>query len=244
MRGRAWIFGCLFVVAVGVVLGKGLWTGPQAVPSEGTGSDEAAAQAPERAGGAQLSPAPVAPIPEGLGAEERRDIEVFRQASASVVFITSIALRRDFWSFDVMQIPQGTGSGFVWDKKGHIVTNFHVIEAGDKFSVTLADRSEWEADVVGAAADKDLAVLRLAAPTDRRVPRTQGQSHDLLVGPKVLALGNPFGLDHSMTSGIVSALGLQVGSPQGSHVFLTVLAIRFPQIDDSNDRSQRIFPHP
>jgi S1-C subfamily serine protease len=215
MKGRAWIFGCLLVVAIGVVLGKGLWTGPPAALAEGTGSEGRPAAAQEPAGSVLTSPAPASPLPEGLGPDERRDIEVFRRASASVVFITSIALRRDFWSFDVMQIPQGTGSGFVWDKKGHVVTNFHVIESGDKFSVTLADQSEWDADVVGTASDKDLAVLRIAAPAERLYPLTTGRSRDLLVGQKVLALGNPFGLDHSMTSGIVSALGRELKSPNG-----------------------------
>jgi S1-C subfamily serine protease len=154
-------------------------------------------------------------LPEGLGAEERRDIDVFRRASASVVYITAIAVRRDFWSFDVMQIPQGTGSGFVWDKQGHIVTNFHVIEEGDRFSVTLADQSEWEATVVGTAPDKDIAVIRIPAPPERLVPLPTGRSAGLLVGQKVLALGNPFGLDHSMTAGIVSALGRELKSPSG-----------------------------
>jgi S1-C subfamily serine protease len=215
MKGRAWIFGCLIVMAVGVVLGRGFFRGPSTAPVAGPGSEEAPVPAQEPPGNVEAPPAPASPLPEGLGPEERRDIEVFRRASASVVFITSIALRRDLWSFDVMQIPQGTGSGFVWDKKGHIVTNFHVIESGDKLAVTLGDRSEWEADVVGTAPDKDLAVLRIAAPADRLVPLTAGRSHDLLVGQKVLALGNPFGLDHSMTSGIVSALGRELKSPNG-----------------------------
>ncbi len=213
MRGRFWICGCLLVVAIGVVLGKGLWSEPRGAAAARTVSEEPLPAANEAASGPVAVLAPLTPIPEGLGLEERRDIEVFRRASASVVFITSIALRRDFWSFDVMQIPQGTGSGFVWDKRGDIVTNFHVIESGDKFSVTLADQSEWDAEVVGAAPDKDLAVLKVSAPAERLVPLTLGRSHDLLVGQKVLALGNPFGLDHSMTSGIVSALGRELKSP-------------------------------
>jgi S1-C subfamily serine protease len=166
-------------------------------------------------GSSPQSPTSQGALPEGLGVEERRDIDVFRRASASVVNITAIAVRRDFWSFDVMQIPQGTGSGFVWDKRGHIVTNFHVIEDGDRFSVTLSDQSEWEATVVGTAPDKDIAVIRIQAPADKLVPLAHGRSAGLLVGQKVLALGNPFGLDHSMTSGIVSALGRELQSPGG-----------------------------
>ena len=213
MRGRFWICGCLLVVAIGVVLGKGLWSEPRSEAAARTVSELPPPAARDAASGSVAAAAPLTPISEGLGPEERRDIEVFRRASASVVFITSIALRRDFWSFDVMQIPQGTGSGFVWDKRGDIVTNFHVIESGDKFSVTLADQSEWDAEVVGAAPDKDLAVLKISAPAERLVPLMLGRSHDLLVGQKVLALGNPFGLDHSMTSGIVSALGRELKSP-------------------------------
>jgi S1-C subfamily serine protease len=213
MRGRAWILGCLLIVAVGVVLGKGLLRGAPPVSDASAASEASPDQ--NRTNLRPASPVPAAALPEGLGPEEQRDIAVFRRASASVVFITSIALRRDFWSFDVMQIPQGTGSGFVWDRKGHVVTNFHVIESGDKLSVTLADQSEWEAEVVGTAPEKDLAVLKIAAPADRLFPLEPGRSHDLVVGQKVLALGNPFGLDHSMTSGIVSALGRELRSPGG-----------------------------
>jgi len=95
---------------------------------------------------------PDAPLPEGLSAEERRDIDAFRRASASVVFITNYTRQVDFFSFDAVETPSGTGSGFVWDKEGHIVTNFHVIEDGTKFSVTLGD-AEYDAALVGAAPD-------------------------------------------------------------------------------------------
>jgi S1-C subfamily serine protease len=161
---------------------------------------------------------PAGPLPEGLTGEEKRDIEVFRRAQASVVFITSLALRRSFFSFDVQQIPQGTGSGFVWDKRGHIVTNFHVIQEGDAFAVTLADQSEWEAKVAGVAPAKDLALLRITAPADRLVPLPVGASRGLLVGQRVLAVGNPFGLDHSLTVGVVSALGRELQSPNGRRI--------------------------
>ncbi len=155
------------------------------------------------------------PIPQDLTPSEVRDIEVFRRASSSVVFITSIALQRDFFSFDVQQIPQGTGSGFVWDDQGHIVTNFHVIAQGALFHVALADQSEWEATVVGKAPEKDLAVLKISATKERLVPLTVGKSVDLLVGQRVLAVGNPFGLDHSLTVGVLSALGRELSSPNG-----------------------------
>jgi len=154
-------------------------------------------------------------MPEDLTPEERRNIEVFREASVSVVFITSVTLRRDLFSFDVMQVPSGTGSGFVWDTQGHIVTNFHVIDGARAWLITLADQSEWEAKLVGVAPDKDLAVLRIDAPAEHLVPLSLGRSGTLAVGQRVLAVGNPFGLDHSLTVGVVSALGRELRSPGG-----------------------------
>lgn len=176
-----------------------------AAASPGPGAQPAAASRPAAPAG----------LPSDLGPEERRDIEVFRKASASVVYITSVALRRDFFSLDVMRIPQGSGSGFLWDRRGHVVTNFHVIEHGNEFAVTLSDRTSWAAKVIGAAPDKDLAVLRIDAPAASLLPLTLGQSNDLVVGQRVLALGNPFGLDHSLTTGVLSALGRELGSPSG-----------------------------
>ena len=157
---------------------------------------------------------PDAPLPEGLSAEERRDIDVFRRASGSVVFITNYTRQVDFFSFDAVETPSGTGSGFVWDKEGHIVTNFHVIEDGTKFSVTLGD-ADYDAVLVGAAPDKDLAVLKVDAPPGRLVPLILGRSGDLVVGQRVLAVGNPFGFDHTLTTGVVSGLGRELRSPSG-----------------------------
>jgi S1-C subfamily serine protease len=154
------------------------------------------------------------PLPEGLSEEETRGIEIFRRASASVVYITTTALRRDFF-FDAFQIPQGSGSGFFWDDRGHVVTNFHVIEGANRFSVTLADRTDWDAELVGIAPEKDLAVLKINAPPERLVSLTPGSSDALMVGQKVLAVGNPFGLDQTLTVGVVSALGRELRSPAG-----------------------------
>jgi len=160
---------------------------------------------------------PDAPLPEGLSAEERRDIDAFRRASASVVFITNYTRQVDFFSFDAVETPSGTGSGFVWDKEGHIVTNFHVIEDGTKFSVTLGD-AEYDAALVGAAPDKDLAVLKVDAPPGRLVALAVGRSGDLVVGQRVLAVGNPFGFDHTLTTGVVSGLGRELRSPSGRRI--------------------------
>jgi S1-C subfamily serine protease len=186
---------------------------PAPVPSAGAGSGGAGPTA--GAAAAAASPLPEPASLEGLAPEERRNIEIFRRAADSVVFITSIAYRRDFFTLDVFQIPQGTGSGFVWDRSGHVVTNYHVIEGGSAFSVTLADQTSYDAEVVGRAPDKDLAVLRIEAPASKLEPLPVGRSSGLLVGQSVLAVGNPFGLDHSLTVGVVSALGRELRAPNG-----------------------------
>ena len=165
--------------------------------------------APVLPAGAQTAP-PAAPIQ--LRSEERATIELFRTASPSVVFITSLALRRDAFTLNSLEIPQGSGSGFIWDKKGHVVTNYHVIMNANAAQVTLADHSTWKATLVGAAPEKDLAVLKIDAPAAQLFPLPVGSSHDLLVGQSVLAIGNPFGLDQSLTTGIISALGREIES--------------------------------
>jgi S1-C subfamily serine protease len=132
-----------------------------------------------------------------------------------VVNITTMAVRRDIFSMNIFQIPQGSGSGFVWDKRGHVVTNFHVIQGADAARVTFSDRSSYRATVVGVYPDKDLAVLRIDAPADRLKPIMVGSSSDLQVGQKVFAIGNPFGLDHTLTTGVISALGREIQSVTG-----------------------------
>jgi len=153
-----------------------------------------------------------------LAADEKTTIALFESASASVVYITSIELRRSFFSLNVYEIPQGTGSGFIWDNNGRIVTNYHVIEDAGRVEVTLADHSTWKATVVGIAPDKDLAVLLIPAPRDKLKPIAVGESNDLKVGQKVFAIGNPFGLDQTMTTGIVSALGREIKSVTGRSI--------------------------
>jgi S1-C subfamily serine protease len=150
-----------------------------------------------------------------LTAEERSVTQLFEEASPSVAYITSVSLRRDFFRLNVMEIPSGTGSGFVWDDRGNIVTNFHVIEDADRAEVTLADGTTWPASLVGYAREKDLAVLHIEAPRNQLRPIPIGTSSDLKVGQTVLAIGNPFGYDQSLTTGIVSALGREIVSPQG-----------------------------
>jgi len=157
--------------------------------------------------------APRALAPRGaLAADELANIEVFKRLSPSVVHITTLATERDFFNRSVQQVPSGTGSGFVWDNAGHIVTNFHVIQEGSGARVTLADQSSWPATLVGAFADRDLAVLKINAPRDKLPAIPVGSSRDLQVGQKVYAIGNPFGLDQTLTIGIVSALNREIDS--------------------------------
>jgi len=147
-----------------------------------------------------------------LAADELAHIELFRKASPSVVHITSLGVQRDLFSMNVQQVPRGTGTGFVWDAAGHIVTNYHVIQGANGARVTLADQSGYEAQLVGAFPDRDLAVLRIEAPKEKLPPIALGSSRDLLVGQRVYAIGNPFGLDQTLTTGIVSALGREIES--------------------------------
>ena len=150
-----------------------------------------------------------------LAEDEQNTIGLFEATSASVVYITSIELRRNLFSLNVYEIPQGTGSGIIWDRDGRIVTNYHVIEDANRLEVTLADHSAWKATVVGVSPDKDLAVLQISAPADNLNPIMIGESENLRVGQKVFAIGNPFGLDQTMTTGIVSALGREIQSVSG-----------------------------
>lgn len=205
------------LLLAGFVAGQAFPVGGSEAPSPAADPGQAAAKGPARAEPAVYRSA----APEGTPAavevfeDEERDIAVFHEASRSVVNITSLALRRDWWSMDIHQIPQGAGSGFIWDEQGHVVTNYHVIGEGDRFEVTLSDQTTWEAEVVGIAPGKDLAVLKIAAPGETLAPLTLGRSSNLRVGQRVLALGNPFGLDHSLTVGVLSAVGRELEAPSG-----------------------------
>ena len=156
---------------------------------------------------------PRAVAPRGpLAADELANIDVFKKAGPSVVHITSLGVQRDLFSANVQQVPRGTGTGFVWDNAGHIVTNFHVIQGANGARVTLADQSTFDAKLVGAFPDRDLAVLLIEAPKDKLPPIVLGTSRELLVGQRVYAIGNPFGLDQTLTTGIVSALNREIES--------------------------------
>lgn len=156
----------------------------------------------------------VAPV-QYLTNSEQATIDLFEKSAPSVCFITTINSREDHWTRNVTEVPRGTGTGFIWDDNGHIITNYHVIEGGNKFKVTLSDRSSWVAEVVGVEPNKDLAVLKIDVAHDKLKPIPVGQSSTLRVGQSVYAIGNPFGLDQSLTTGVISALGREIKSLTG-----------------------------
>ncbi len=158
-----------------------------------------------------------------LADDEKTTIDIFKMASQSVVHITRLAVRRDLMTFNVLKIPVGTGSGFIWDRDGHIVTNYHVVQGDQEAIVTLDDNSNWEARLVGFDPNKDLAVLKIDAPLGRLKPILIGRSDDLQVGQKVFAIGNPFALDHTLTTGIISGLGRVIPAKQTGNLIQGVI---------------------
>ncbi|MBN2134023.1 MAG: trypsin-like peptidase domain-containing protein [Sedimentisphaerales bacterium] len=147
-----------------------------------------------------------------LAQDEQSTIELFERVSPSVVYITNLAVQRSPFSFNATAIPQGTGSGFLWDDQGYVVTNFHVVQNAEAIAVTLADQSTWDAQPVGVEPDKDLAVLKIDAPVNLLRSIEVGTSGDLQVGQKVFAIGNPFGFDQTLTTGVISGLGREIES--------------------------------
>jgi len=176
------------------------------------------------------APANARPVtPRGaLGAEERVVIDIFEKSKRSVVYISTSELVRDLWTRNVRSIPRGTGSGFVWDGQGRVITNYHVIAGASAARVRLNDGRDYEAMLVGASPLHDLAVLRIKVPSNPPPPLPLGTSGDLRVGQRVYAIGNPFGLDWTLTTGIVSALDRALDSDDGSiieHLIQTDAAI-------------------
>ncbi len=176
--------------------------------------------APQRQGGDETPAAPREVTPRGeLDEDEQNTIRVFKSAKGAVVNVDTLLLQRDM-NFNWYESQQGTGSGIVWDKRGHIVTNFHVIREAFlamrrdprvTIRVVLADGSAWNARLVGIAPDSDLAVLKIDAKPEVLKPiELIGSSKDLEVGMKVYAIGNPFGQSHSLTRGIISALDREI----------------------------------
>ena len=150
-----------------------------------------------------------------LSGEEKSTIEIFQGTSASVVHITTVAVRRNVFTMDVLEMPAGTGSGLIWDRKGHIVTNLHVIRDAQGATVTLKDNTNWPARLVGYDTSNDLAVLKIEAESARLKPIPIGTSHDLQVGQRVFAIGSPFEFDHTLTTGIIGGLNRAIRTATG-----------------------------
>ncbi len=215
LRSRLFFLASL---ALGVVLGLLVSTGLQrAVSPAGPAGSPAGETQPAADPATAAAQRPVA-ASAGLDAEESRTIALFKGASPSVAFITTQAERMDMWTRNVFEVPTGSGSGFVWDELGHVVTNFHVVQDSSSQKVTLGD-VEYEAKTVGVARDQDLAVLQIDAPRDKLAPLRVGTSTGLQVGQKVYAIGNPFGLDFTLTTGIVSAIGRTIQSVSNVNIF-------------------------
>lgn len=148
-----------------------------------------------------------------LTAEEVSTVRLFQSATPAVVYITNIGLQRDTFTMNELEVPQGAGSGFVWDNTGHVVTNFHVIRGAKELMVTLTGGNDYKAKIVGLDADRDVAVLQINTEgKDTLKPLKRGTSSDLQVGQRVFAIGNPFGLDHTLTTGIISGIGREINS--------------------------------
>jgi S1-C subfamily serine protease len=190
----------LNLVLLALLAGFLLWTFWYTVPKPWRDLDPAAAPRAVTARGA-------------LAEIEETTIEVFRTVSPSVVHITTLAAGP--FNLNVQEIPEGTGSGFVWDHNGHIVTNFHVIRDASAAVILFADGSSWRGRLVGAYPANDLAVLAIDAPASRLQPIALGSAADLQVGQMAIAIGNPFGLDQTLTTGVVSALDREMASVPG-----------------------------
>ena len=180
------------------------------VPGEPAALAAAIGQAP--------TPADAAPPPTPLRPEEQATVDLFERTRPSVVYITTLAQRADWFRGTVSEVPQGTGTGFVWDHEGHIITNFHVLADASSVEVVLDDQSTYDAEWVGGSASHDLAVLRIDAPREALHPVLMGNSDALLVGQNVYAIGNPFGLSATLTTGIVSALGRRINALDGTPI--------------------------
>ena len=160
---------------------------------------------------ASATPAPVPPLSAGARIEdEQNTIGVFKASAPSTVFVTQTRIVVDYNAGVAQEVPAGSGSGFVWDADGHIVTNYHVVEDAKSLTVTFHDQQTFEAKLVGVEPRKDIAVLKVEAPAKLLVPIRVSRATQLEVGQKAIAIGNPFGLDHTLTTGVISALGRQM----------------------------------
>jgi S1-C subfamily serine protease len=168
---------------------------------------------PKAGTGLNPSAQPRAVTPRGsLSEEEQTNIEIYERISPSVVQVTTLGERSNWFGLNIQEVPEGVGSGFAWDQDGHIVTNYHVVKDANAAQVTLANHSSYPTQRIWAYPDQDIAVLWINAPRQQLHPIPIGTSYNLKVGQVVYALGNPFGLGETMTTGIISALGREIES--------------------------------
>ncbi|MCA9599962.1 MAG: trypsin-like peptidase domain-containing protein [Myxococcales bacterium] len=195
----------LWLIVLMLTLGAASCRGHGEAPAASTPPPVASAPA-------VASPAPVLGSGGDFRTEdEKNTISVFNRAAASAVFVTERRVVVDYFAGRAMEVPAGSGSGFVWDDQGHVVTNFHVVAKARSVTVTLQDQKTYPAEVVGTEPRRDIAVLLIHAPKGSLSPITlPAPNGKLEVGQKVLAIGNPFGLDHTLTTGVISALGREV----------------------------------
>ena len=153
-----------------------------------------------------------------LSLMEKSNIDIFQQSSPSVVYITTLADTLNLWTRDITRIPRGTGSGIIWDNQGHIITNYHVLQGVSAVRIRLSDQRTFSATLIGVSPDHDLAVLRIPMTTNMPKPLPIGTSHNLQVGQITYAIGNPFGLDQTLTTGIVSALNRTLPNNNNSYI--------------------------
>ena len=161
---------------------------------------------------ATAQPRPITPAGT-LSQAEQATIDLFQQTAPSVVHVANLQRTRSRFSLNVQEVERGLGSGFVWDDDGHIVTNYHVVEGANVVRVSFQDGKSYETSKIWTYPDRDIAVLEIDAPKSELKPIKIGTSHDLKVGQDTFAIGNPYGLDNTLTTGIVSALGREITSP-------------------------------
>ena len=152
-----------------------------------------------------------------LSVEEQENIRIYEKSSRAVVNISNIAVNYDFF-YRAIPAESGSGTGFIIGESGIIVTNYHVVENASKLVVTLSNNSQWPGKLIGADPNNDLAIVRIQAPVDSYDILEFSNSNDIVVGQKVLALGNPFGLRQTLTTGIISALGRTIAAKNGRKI--------------------------
>ena len=152
-----------------------------------------------------------------LSIDEQENIRIYEKSSRAVVNISNIAVNYDFF-YRAIPAESGSGTGFIISESGIIVTNYHVVENASKLVVTLSNNSQWPGKLIGADPNNDLAIVRIQAPVDSYDILEFSNSNDIVVGQKVLALGNPFGLRQTLTTGIISALGRTIAAKNGRKI--------------------------